>query len=99
MKAAQWFALALLAFSLVVGSGFLLQRQTTSALRSELALSRAEHRELGQLQKENQKLKAAQVPAGELERLRADHAAIMRLRNEIEAMKARAEQAPQHPGP
>ena len=55
-------------------------------MRSEIALLRDESRELAQLRKENQRLAAALPPAAELESLRADRAAIGRLRGEIDAL-------------
>ena len=67
-----------------VGGGLGLQRQETNVLRLEIALLRDEQRELARLQAENKRLTAAQPSAVELEALRADHAAVARLRGEIE---------------
>lgn len=80
----------MLALTVVAGAGYVLQRQAAAALRAEIALLRDEQRALARVRAENEKLKAAQIPAAELERLRADRLAVLRLRTEIEAMQARA---------
>lgn len=81
---------AMLALAVVAGVGFALQRQAAAALREEIALLRDEQRALARLRAENEKLKAVQIPAAELERLRADRLAVLRLRTEIEALQTRA---------
>src|SRR5437868_2612966 len=78
--------------ALVIAALLLLQRETMASLRGERALLRDEQRELAQLRKEHERLLASQPSAAELERLRADRAALDRLRSEIEKMKERAEQ-------
>lgn len=80
----------MLALAVVAGAGFALQRQAAAALREEIVLLRDEQRALARVRAENEKLKAAQIPAAEVERLRADRLAVLRLRTEIEAMQARA---------
>jgi hypothetical protein len=60
-------------------------------LRAEVALLREERSELAQVRAENLRLLAEQPPSAEIERLRADRAAILRLRGEIETLKAAAE--------
>ena len=92
MAAPRWFSVVLLGLALVAGAALLLQRHATEALRSELALLRDENREVARLRAEQQCLKAAEVPAAELERLCADHAALIRLRAEINRLKNRADQ-------
>lgn len=67
---------------------------TTAELRSSLELARGHTDELSLLQTENRRLKEKQVSAAELERLRADHAALPRLRAEVEAVKAGEALAP-----
>jgi hypothetical protein len=87
-RIATWSALLAM---VVVGAVVLaLQRQETVVLRSEIALLRDQERELAQAQAENARLKAQQISAVELERLRADHTALVRLRAEIEALQQRA---------
>lgn len=83
--------MALLALAVVAGGGYALQWQETSALQREIAWLQEESRERAKLRMENERLKAAQTPAAEIARLRADRAAIVRLRGEIEAMKRRTE--------
>jgi hypothetical protein len=60
---------------------------TTAELRANLELARAHTDDLGRLQVENRRLKENQISATELERLRADRAALPRLRAEVEALK------------
>ncbi|MBL9186801.1 MAG: hypothetical protein JNK23_04935 [Opitutaceae bacterium] len=73
------------------GVGLFSQWRQTLALRAELKLARATMTELEQLREENQRLRARQIPAAELDRLRADHAALPRLRRELEALGKSAE--------
>jgi hypothetical protein len=77
--------------ALVGAGGWWIQRETTAALRSELSLLRAEQRELAVLQAERDRWRGAQPAAGELERLRGDRSALLRLKAEIEELKQRAE--------
>ena len=81
----------LLVLAAAAGGGIWLQRQETAVLRREKAFLQEESRALEKLRVENARLKAEQPTAAELERLRADHAAIVRLRAEVDAMKRRAE--------
>lgn len=92
MSALRGMSVALVVLALLAGGGFWLQRETTTALQSELALVRDEHRALGRLRAEHQRLMAEQPATAELERLRSDRTALMRLRSEIEQLKARVEQ-------
>ena len=92
MNALRWLAALLLALAVVAGVALWLQRQAASQLRDEIALLREQNRELARLRAESQRLAAALPPAGELERLRADHAAVARLRGEIAGLRARVEQ-------
>lgn len=74
---------------LVVASslGLASQWQKTLLLRGELERARLEAAELEQLRVENQRLRGKQIPAAELEALREDHAAVARLRAELEALR------------
>jgi predicted aminopeptidase len=81
----------LLIVALVAGVTWWLQAQEAEALRAELALLRDERGEFLRLSAENRRLTADQPPPAEVERLRADRAAILRLRAEIETLKAAAE--------
>jgi len=87
MSALRWLSALLLALALVAGAALWLQRQAAEALRGEIALLREENRDLAKSRAENQRLAAALPSAAELERLRADHAAVARLRREIEKTK------------
>ena len=92
MNAARWISTVLVLVAIVAGLACWVQRETTAALQSELALLRDDHRVIARLRAEQQRLRAAQVPAAEVARLRADRAALLRLRAEIEQLQARAEQ-------
>jgi hypothetical protein len=89
MRAVRWVFVAILAVAIT--AVLFLQRATAANLRSELVLLREEHREMARLKAERDRLKAAQVPSAELERLRADRAALVQLRSEIDAMKTRTD--------
>lgn len=88
----RWLPAVLLLVAGVAGAGYALQVQATAALRREIELLQAEQRESGRLRAENERLKAEQAPAAEVERLRADRAALLRLRSEIDGMKRRVEE-------
>jgi len=80
----------MVAVVLGLGAILTLQRQHAIALREELKSAQAEvavHREI---QAENLRLKQKQIPPEELERLRADRAALPRLRAELEALQKAA---------
>jgi hypothetical protein len=90
VTAVRWVLLVLL--GIVAMAGVFLQREKTEVLRTEFALAREESRDLAALRAEHERLKSAQVSPVELERLRADRAAILRLRAELESLRARTEQ-------
>lgn len=79
--------------ALIVGGLALLgwQRHTALELRGEISRQRAHAGERARLSSENQRLAAALVSAEELEKLRAERAAVEGLRAEISTMKRRAE--------
>jgi hypothetical protein len=77
-------SVGLLACALVAGAVLWWQRMESSDLRDELGLLREDNRELARLRTENQGLAAALPPPAQLEQLRADRAAVGRLRGEIE---------------
>jgi len=80
----------LLALCLVVGASIMWQRQQTVQLRDELEQTRMEASELMRLREENRRWREKQIPTAELEALRADHAALPRLRAELEALSKSA---------
>ncbi len=59
----------------------------------EIEHLRAENRDFEPLRAENQRWRGRQISAAELELLRADHAALPRLRAELEALKKGAQAA------
>lgn len=63
-----------------------MQRQETALLQSQVELAKFETRDLHQLRAENARWRKQQISTAELERLRADHAAIVRLKAELEAL-------------
>src|SRR5512140_519040 len=80
------FFVALAALIMASGTGLALQWRQSMALRGELERVKFAAEELARLRDENQRLREKQTPAAELERLRADHAALPRLRAELDAL-------------
>jgi hypothetical protein len=72
------------------GAGLASQWRKTMSLRNEPDLVRMAASDLERLQAENQRLRAQQIPVAELETLRADHAALPRLRLELGTPKKSA---------
>jgi hypothetical protein len=95
MSVARWSAGGLGALAVVAGAAWWLQTQEADVLRGEIAMLREERGELEKLQAENRRLVMQGAPAEEVERLRADRAAIGRLRAEIETLRATTEAAAQ----
>ncbi len=87
MKPGRLIAAVLVVAAALTGGAWLLQRDAASALRLEAELLREEKRELARLQTENERLMAVLPAPPELTRLRADRAAVERLRSEIEKLK------------
>jgi Tfp pilus assembly protein PilN len=81
------FVALLLAVLVAAGLGLAVQRERAVLLRTKLALLQAEARELASLRAENARLRERQIPAAELEALRADHVAVARLRAELDALR------------
>jgi hypothetical protein len=84
------FLVVLVALLVVGGLGLASQWQETILLRGKLDGLRDQERELKALRSENERLRGQQVSAAELAALRADHAAVGRLRAELEALKKSA---------
>jgi hypothetical protein len=85
-RAAIWALLVLL--TLAVGVGLARQWQTSALLRIEVERLHEEERGLDRLKADNERLKRERTPAAEVERMRADHAAVARLRLELESLRA-----------
>jgi hypothetical protein len=76
---------------LVVGLGGILlsQWKTTLQLEGQLEAARLAREDLARLRVEGERLQARQVSREQLETLRADHAAVARLRAELQALQPR----------
>jgi len=81
------FALVVAGLVLASGGGLAWQWRHSMALRTARDLLRFETGELARLRAANQRLREAQPSAAELQSLRADHAALPRLRAEMEGLK------------
>ena len=91
MSGARWISLGLVVLGAVAFAALLLQRQEAAALRREIGLLREEGRQLASMRAEHERLRTEKISDAELERLRGDRAALVRLRSEIETMRTRAE--------
>lgn len=89
MTTSRIWAVGFLLLAVVAGVALLLQRQAQGVLREQLALLRTDQQQLVALRAENARLKAQQPSETELASLRADDAAAMRLRNELNQLRAR----------
>ena len=85
--------------AVLVGAGLGLQRGVNQELREEVALLREQNRVVGQLRADQQRLRAAQISAEKLASLRADHAAVERLRGEVENLRTRVREMEQAVAP
>ena len=87
MKTERFLAVLLLGGAVAAGAALLMQRQTGDLLQAELGLARDEQKEIARLRAENVRI-AATLPATDaLATLRTDHAAVLRLRSELEKLK------------
>src|SRR5687768_15489021 len=91
MRTLHWLSLAVLALAIALIARYLLARQESGALRTEITLLGHENRQLVDLRKEHDRLLSARVSDAELERLRGDRAALARLRAEINKLEEVAE--------
>ena len=85
-RSSPGFFLVLSALVVGGGIGLTLQWRQAMTLRTELERAKFNAEEMAHLRAENQRLREKQISAIELERLRADHAALPRLRADIEAL-------------
>ena len=91
MRAPQWIAVGLLVVAVVAFLRFLIERQESAVLRTEIAVLRQDEQRIAQLRAEHERLVAEKVSDAELQRLRADRAALVRLRNEINQLEGNAD--------
>jgi hypothetical protein len=90
MRAGSTFGWCVLTGLVLVGGGWLaLDRMRLAQMREEIAALRDNERDLARLRAENKRLAAESISPAALEALRADRAAVIRLRAELEALKAR----------
>jgi hypothetical protein len=85
--------LGLVALTFIGAVAIWRQHDTQVRLRRQIGELRQQNHEVARQREENRRLVTSLPTAAELERLRADHAAIPRLRAEIEIMRGRAEAA------
>ena len=91
MHARHWITLGLLVAAIAGFGRMVIERQETTALRSQIEILQQEVKRATQLRAERERLMAEKVSDAELQRLRADRAALVRLRNEISALEANAD--------
>jgi len=87
MKRSKWAVAFFILLFAAGGVVLSLQRQSIAKLRVEMKQLSVENKQVERLRIENQKLSAGQVSAIELDRMRDDHAALPRLRSEIQTLK------------
>ena len=84
-----WRIFALGVLIVVIGVAWALQRQVAGELRGTIQVLREQNQEVGRLRAEGRRLRETQISLAELERLRADQAAVSRLQGEVEAARTR----------
>ena len=92
MRSLRWISVGLVVVGVVAFVRYLIERQESAALRSEIAILQQEQDRVARLRAENERLIAGKVSDAELQRLRGDRAALNRLRNEINVLETNAEQ-------
>lgn len=90
MNTVRPLSIVLLLVALGAAAWTWLQRAEAEVLRAQLAQLHDGQRESARLRTEHRLLSAAQPPAEELRRLRADRAALVRLRAELDYLRSRA---------
>ncbi len=91
MHARHWIVLGLLIAAITGFGRMLIERQETTALRSEIEILHQETKRAAQLRADRERLLSEKVSDAELQRLRADRAALLRLRSEIRTLEANAD--------
>src|SRR5688572_10597772 len=92
MRSLRWISVGLVVVGVIALVRYLIERQESAALRSEIAILRQDRDHAARLRAEHERLVAGKVSDAELQRLRNDRAALNRLRNEINALETNAEQ-------
>jgi hypothetical protein len=92
MRSLRWIVAGLVVVGVVAFVRYLIERQETAALRSEIAILQQERERVARLRAEHERLVAGKVSDAELQRLRSDREALNRLRNEINSLETNAEQ-------
>lgn len=93
----SWSVIA--AAAVIVGGGWWLQRAKGDQLKAELAAKQERRAEWERVSALNRQLRETQIPAEELERLRADRQAVSRLRDELAALEGAAKKPTPTPAP
>jgi hypothetical protein len=89
MRPRSSFAFFLVFVALIIAGSTALALQWRESMELRVTLERAkiDANEVARLTDDNKRLRAQQIPPAELERLRSDHAALPRLRAELEALQ------------
>src|SRR5690349_6438032 len=99
MDSRRWISVGLVVAGVVAVVCYLIQRQESAMLHSEIAMLQQEQERGVRLRAEHDRLLAGKVSEEELQRLRNDRAALNRLRNEINASEANANRMAQRAAP
>jgi hypothetical protein len=91
MRGIHWLSLAVLMLGIVAGARYFLAREEAVALRSEREFLAQESKRVSGLRAEHERLVASSIPEPELQRLRSDRAALVRLRAELSQLEQNAE--------
>ncbi|MDB6094636.1 MAG: hypothetical protein JWM32_2198 [Verrucomicrobia bacterium] len=89
----RWQSVLIVLLVTVMAVTLGLQRQANRELQGEIELHRGQENELARLRAEWTRLTQGQLQVDELKNLRTDHVAVMRLRGEVDAMRARVQEA------
>jgi len=81
---------------IVTAAALALQWQSNDELRTEIAMLRVENQKIQPLRLQHDRLAAVQPPPAALEAMRSDHAAVERLRGEVELMRNRVKELEGH---
>ena len=85
----RWSSIGLAAVGIAAFAATWLQRQEAASLRTVADLLRQENEEIARLRAEGERLRATAIPDAQLQRMRGDRDALLRLRREIEILNER----------